>query len=549
MKKSHGTYFGTASSLQKNVMTLFFGIWLSLPAIQQMMGMLFMFPSSFTKTCRRPIMSTTLLLLLNQLCFLLFCGRQLCTAAYQDGDNSVLSHLSKLPTLNFEIPHTQFQEKNEFSSNLQSEAKSPYSIPRSLRQANIEAQKLSIAVKDAEKFSIGSFPENGFGASVLEKAEKGSEVAPTASSNKIAAKTSNKVYISDESVYQWDYTMKGRNWNVGQCKSGKHQSPIDLSVPGLRIGKHSTIVESYVEALKQLNNDSKFYKKLKTWKKGDFFYNYASYPDSIYLRKSNKHFQLKSTSQQPFGTIVPTDSHQLYFADQILFHSPSEHTFQGSGNRRQIEMQIWHSSSGSVRKSPSDTAQESSQPYLGQFIENILYNEYQREKVTTDNEDWRVLSLTFMSGELPQTTEKEVNDLPSEKLIKALVEASISASTKNSSVETKITLTHPLNLPSLLLMLQLSSLDFFQYSGSKTVPPCDENVKWYIAVNPLPVSTETMLRFYKIVNSNNFPSDSMEDGNFRELQRNIPNSSNPTVVRITQGFPIQLLIQETLVNA
>lgn len=41
--------------------------------------------------------------------------------------------------------------------------------------------------------------------------------------------------------------------------------------------------------------------------------------------------------------LFTTEQPAMFYADQIHFHAPSEHTFQGSGNRREIEMQIFHS--------------------------------------------------------------------------------------------------------------------------------------------------------------------------------------------------------------
>lgn len=107
-------------------------------------------------------------------------------------------------------------------------------------------------------------------------------------------------------------------------------------------------------------------------------------------------------------------------------------------------------------------------------------------------------------------------------------------------------LPHPLNLQSLLMMLQLTNEEFFAYDGSHTMPGCDENVRWYVARQPLPVATDTMLRFYKMLNPKSLKSVKEKDGNFRQLQNVEGNMHNDGNVFLVQGFPLQVLIADSL---
>lgn len=110
----------------------------------------------------------------------------------------------------------------------------------------------------------------------------------------------------------------------------------------------------------------------------------------------------------------------------------------------------------------------------------------------------------------------------------------------------KVELPHPLNLQSLMMMVQLTNTEFFAYDGSTTVPGCQENVRWYVARQPLPVATETMLRFYKMLNPKHLQSRDEKDGNFRMLQNVEDNMHNEGNVFLVQGFPLQVLIANSL---
>lgn len=78
------------------------------------------------------------------------------------------------------------------------------------------------------------------------------------------------------------------------------------------------------------------------------------------------------------------------------------------------------------------------------------------------------------------------------------------------------------------------------------MPGCEENVRWYVARQPLPVATDTMLRFYKMLNPKTLKSVKEKDGNFRELQNVEGNMHNDGNVFLVQGFPLQVLIADSL---
>lgn len=78
------------------------------------------------------------------------------------------------------------------------------------------------------------------------------------------------------------------------------------------------------------------------------------------------------------------------------------------------------------------------------------------------------------------------------------------------------------------------------------MPGCEENVRWYVARQPLPVATDTMLRFYKMLNPKTLKSVKEKDGNFRQLQNVEGNMHNDGNVFLVQGFPLQVLIADSL---
>ncbi|OEH77016.1 hypothetical protein cyc_01880 [Cyclospora cayetanensis] len=352
--------------------------------------------------------------------------------------------------------------------------------------------------------------------------------------------------------HEWDYKEHGADWNQGKCKTGTRQSPVDLHIEGLEEPSQKNMMQLYMGAFSGGQGSPR---PSRLWKKGDFFYTYPSQLSNVLLYRTEKVFQLRSSGKGfvPLGALFGSDTTEMFVAHQILFHSPSEHTFQGEANRREIEMQIWHYSNDLLSMEASKSVNLTTLPYMGLFAQSsvnlpevesvILENNRSGKDPELPSSHWRVISLTFMSEELDQASLEELRGLPSERLLRSLLMAE---GQSNESDSVLLELPHTLNLQSLMMMLQLTNEEFFAYDGSHTMPGCEENVRWYVARQPLPVATDTMLRFYKMLNPKSMKSVKEKDGNFRQLQNVEGNMHNDGNVFLVQGFPLQVLIADSL---
>ncbi|EPT32127.1 hypothetical protein TGME49_297070 [Toxoplasma gondii ME49] len=350
---------------------------------------------------------------------------------------------------------------------------------------------------------------------------------------------------------EWDYKQHGKDWG-GMCATGMQQSPVDLHIEGLQEPEYRNLTNVYMNAFAGTQPS----RTLKPWKRGDFFYTYPHQFTKVEVYKTSKVFQVRVPEDQmtPLGALFSTDTTEMYTAQHIFFHSPSEHTFQGEANRREIEMQIWHYSNDLLSYESSTSLNHTSLPFLALFAQSSLNLPDVEEALKRDHSSgsdpslpsshWRVISLTFMSEELDQTSLAELKSLPSERMLSTLLSAERISSQAGQSE--KVELAHPLNLQSVMMMLQLTNTEFFAYDGSTTMPDCKENVRWYVARQPLPVATETMLRFYKMLNPHQLRSRDENDGNFRMLQNVEDNMRNEGNVFLVQGFPLQVLIANSL---
>ncbi|UKK02083.2 hypothetical protein MACK_001437 [Theileria orientalis] len=138
----------------------------------------------------------------------------------------------------------------------------------------------------------------------------------------------------------WDYGRHGSDWTHGMCSAGYKQSPVDLHVEGLKDDGPSNLKSVYDSVLRGETPDL----SSNAWKRGDIVYSYNHYLSTLQVLRSPNVFRLTVPQNEgsTFGALFTTDKPNLYVATHIDFHSPSEHTFDGSANRRQIEMQIWH---------------------------------------------------------------------------------------------------------------------------------------------------------------------------------------------------------------
>ncbi|CXI40810.1 carbonic anhydrase, putative [Plasmodium berghei] len=384
----------------------------------------------------------------------------------------------------------------------------------------------------------------------------------------------------------FDYSKHGMDWNVGICKNGKYQSPVDLHMHTLKERELKNLSDFYLNAFYD-NDEYSWNNYNKPWFKGDIFYYYENLINKIIINRQNNMFKIKASNNEiiPFGVLFTTDEPAIFYSHHINFHSPSEHTFEGSGNRRHIEMQIYHSTNEiydydenkwngvfgkkTYKKKNNETNIQHS--YILTFLMNSLSNPHlsqqytknkkrnkrsksynsirmgRNDKNTKRESQYQVISITFSSAEIDKSTINNFKKLPSEKFLKTILEGSQNVPV--GSGPKLVNLKEPLNLNSLLMMLNMKSMEFFAYHGSSTSPGCNENVHWKVAKKSLPISTETMLKFYNMLKKTTPYYNASDNDNFRALQNVQGNIHNYGRVYLIQGFPVQLLISSALMTS
>lgn len=171
---------------------------------------------------------------------------------------------------------------------------------------------------------------------------------------------------------------------------------------------------------------------------------------------------------------------------------------------------------------------------------------------------WAVISLTFMSEEIEKTNIESLKTFPSERFMSEVFKAGSSVPvTENDNypsvgdlntnhVETPlpvVDLDTPLNLSSLFMMLEVKNVNYFAYDGSFTQPGCEETVRWYVAKESLPISTELMLQIHRMLNPNPHeqnPNNYVD--NYRELQNVNNKCRNLGKVRFVHGYPMEYFV-------
>jgi carbonic anhydrase len=228
----------------------------------------------------------------------------------------------------------------------------------------------------------------------------------------------------------WSYQKKGVDWEC-MCKEGMEQSPIDLPPIKLAIETDARPVFEYKTVQVKMATD---YEPAK-----------LNIGDNNVIRYEKEALRIKHPN---FGKIVTLDG-AVYFAEEIVFHTPSEHT--KNGKRFEMEMQIIHHG-----KSVGDT--------LKSVILSFLF------KARPGSFNKFIDKLDFFDLPNPIIKAKELS--------KALFIPQI---LQDSNEE------------DLSYMLPFS---FYTYQGSHTAPPCAEKTIHYVASQPIDLSN-TALEMFK----------------------------------------------------
>jgi carbonic anhydrase len=218
----------------------------------------------------------------------------------------------------------------------------------------------------------------------------------------------------------WNYEKKGIDWEC-LCKEGKEQSPIDLPVSDSAIQSPAKPLFDYEYRIPNLGGT-----KLK-------------------IEHLDETLRIKGHG---FGRIVTMDG-SIYQAEEIIFHTPSEHTLNGV--QYPLEIQVVHDA-----KTKGDFGKKAALSFLftgkpgiyNKFLDQVeffnLPNPLEKFKVIQNN--------LFIPNLLMKADEEEV--------------------------------------------MIMQPFSFFTYNGSMSSPPCIENTIHFVVSKPIELSI-TVLELFK----------------------------------------------------
>jgi carbonic anhydrase len=234
----------------------------------------------------------------------------------------------------------------------------------------------------------------------------------------------------------WNYQKNGSDWEC-TCSEGLNQSPINLPNP-----------------------NKKMITKIKPMFLYDIIQPIAKENSVDGILKENEPIKIFNKDNllrifhNNLGKIVLADG-GVYHGEEIIFHTPAEHTI--NGKRFDMEVQIIH-----YGKSKGDIAKQVTLSFLF-YVKPGVFNNF------LDNID--------------------VYNLPNE-------------------IDEFRDLTSILNLPTIFYSninnnpysndehVPMKDFSFYQYEGSLTFPPCTERTNVIVAAEPLPVSN-TFVELFK----------------------------------------------------
>jgi len=234
---------------------------------------------------------------------------------------------------------------------------------------------------------------------------------------------------ADNCNENWNYLRNGNDWEC-KCREGDNQSPIDLPPPKKAVSTVISPLFQYQIVPQKAENDSN--KGLV--KRGT--------NHRIYFRNGALRIYAES-----FGKVVTLDG-AGYYADEIVFHTPSEHKI--NGKNLDMEMKIIH-------------------------------------KAKTEGDFGKMLTLSFLFKKKAGTYNKFLDKLDFYNLPNPL--------------ETFQELKEDIFIPNIFLNEdavgsgEMIPFNFYSYQGSVTEPPCNENTLVLVASEPLFLSYSTLELF------------------------------------------------------
>lgn len=287
-------------------------------------------------------------------------------------------------------------------------------------------------------------PDSGAAKLVVKKEYKSLIIIP------VASKNCNE---------QWSYSNKGSDWECG-CKEGISQSPIDL--PKKSGANPSTLSPMFNYERVDIKPD-------------------AGTIDGFVEGGKNINIRYEKNAIRIFhpnmGKTVTVDG-AVYVAEEIIFHSPSEHTIDGK--QFDLEMQVIH---------------------------------YGRSKGDISNQV--VLSILFKNS--PGRYNKFLDKIDFFNL----------PSPKDPTVE----LQHDFFIPSVFIdsdeddVIAMEPFSFYTYEGSLSFPPCTERTTYFVTADPVPLSN-TVIELFKEALIRPMEAETNEKGELTSIQIDSVNENN-----------------------
>ena len=238
---------------------------------------------------------------------------------------------------------------------------------------------------------------------------------------------------------KWNYDTHGGDWEC-ICKDGNEQSPIDLpSKDGALLSPVRPVFNYNI-----INKDDQ-----EIGKTIDQI-NYATTQETGELNTKVKirfHNSVIKIISNDMGKLIKIDG-SFYVAEEIQFHTPSEHTIEGE--RFDMEMQVIH-----YGRSQGDIAKQVVLSFLFKRKPGA-YNKF-------------IDSLDFFELPNPSSTIRD--------LYQNLFIPNVFYNKDDDDI--------PVMKP----------FSFYTYEGSLTFPPCTERTTWYVTANPIDLSSSAIDMF------------------------------------------------------
>lgn len=227
----------------------------------------------------------------------------------------------------------------------------------------------------------------------------------------------------------WNYQQHGEDWEC-ECKEGVEQSPIDLPKKNDAIDSPVRPLYGYKEILASSTIDT---------------------IDQVLQEDRKIKIQLFKNALRIFhhnlGKVTTIDG-AVYYAEEIVFHSPAQHTIEGKTFDMEIEIIHYGKSVGDISKQ---------------------------------------LTLNFLVEKKPGIYNKFFDDLDIFNL--------------PDSLNREKDINNNLFIPKLLFrsddndMPMMKAFSFYTYQGSLTSPPCNERTIVYVASKPIRLSNTVVSLF------------------------------------------------------